>query len=91
VTIIDIHNCSVEPGGYMKKIKHYEMVQILRNTHPRRSWNRTLSKKGRGVKMLELKGNCRRRLIRFWTRFTAGAQGTQSEISPLENREMPIL
>jgi hypothetical protein len=38
-----------------------------------------------------LKGNCRRRLIRFWTRFTTEAQGTQSEISPLENREMPIL
>jgi hypothetical protein len=42
------------------------MVQALRGIQPRSSWDdRTLSKKDRGVKIFELNGNRRRRLIRF--------------------------
>ena len=52
VKTMDVHNSSVESGGYLKKIKHNEMVQALRGMQPRCSWNdRTLSKKERGVKI----------------------------------------
>jgi len=49
----------------MEKIKYNEMVQIFRGTHPRCFWNTTLSKKGRAVKIVELKDNCRPHLMRF--------------------------
>ena len=53
--IMDAHNCSIEPGGYMKKIKHNEMVKVLLGMQPRFSQDdRTVSKKDRGVKILEL-------------------------------------
>jgi hypothetical protein len=54
VKIMDIHNCSLDPSRYPKKAKHNKMVEELRDTHPGCFWNRTLSKKGRGVKILEL-------------------------------------
>jgi len=82
---MDVHNPSKEAGGYLKMTTNNERVKVLRGVQPRCSQDdRTLSKKGRGVKIVELKGNCRRRLIRFWTRFTTEAHGTQSEISPLD-------
>jgi len=38
----------------MKKIKHNEIAKVLRGAQPRYSQDdRTLSKKGRGVKILE--------------------------------------
>ena len=66
VKIMDVHNPSKEASGYLKKIKNNEMVQVLRGMQPRCSQDdRTLSKKGRGVKTLELKDNCARCLIRL--------------------------
>ena len=63
---MDIHNCSIEPGGYIKKIEHNEIVKVIRGVQPRCSQDdRSLSKKGRGVKILELKDNRRQRLMRF--------------------------
>ena len=56
VKIMDVHSSSKEVGGYLKKIKNNNMVQVLRGMQPRCSWNdRTLSKKGRGVKIFEFK------------------------------------
>ena len=50
------------------------MVKVLRGTHPRCSWNRTLSKKGRGVKMVELLAGHENRNV------TAEAPRSQREI-----------
>ena len=64
--VMDLRNFSKDPGGYMKKIKHNEIVKVLRGMQPRCSKDdRTLSKKDRGVKILELRGNRRRRLMRL--------------------------
>jgi hypothetical protein len=62
---MDVHDCSLESGGYMKKIKHNEMVHMLRGTHPGCSWKRTVSKKGRGVKIFEFKEEPKTRLMGF--------------------------
>jgi len=48
-------------GGYQKRIEYNEKVEGFRGTHPRCSQDdRTLSKKGRGVK-IELDSPQRRR------------------------------
>ena len=66
VKIMDARNSSKKPGGYLKKVKNNDIVQALWGIQPRSSWDdRTLSKKDRGAKIFELKGNRRRRLIRF--------------------------
>jgi hypothetical protein len=52
VKTMDVHNSSIESGGYLKKAKNNELVRDLRGIQPRRSWDdRTLSKKERGVKI----------------------------------------
>jgi len=52
---MDVHSPSKEAGGYMKMKTNNEIVKILRGTHPRCSQDdRTLSKKGRGVKIFGL-------------------------------------
>jgi hypothetical protein len=66
---MDIRNCSIESGGYLKMARHNEIVQVLRGMELRCLWNTTLSKKSRGVKILELKGNGGGRQIKlldFW-------------------------
>jgi hypothetical protein len=56
VRIMDIHNSSIEGGGYLKKAKNNELVRALRGIQPRSSWNdRTLSRKERGVKISKSK------------------------------------
>jgi hypothetical protein len=54
---MDIRNCSIESGGYLKMAGYNEMVQVLRGMELRCFSNTTLSKKSRDVKILELKGN----------------------------------
>jgi hypothetical protein len=52
VKTVDIHNSSIESGGYLKKTKNNNILRALRGIQPRYSWNdRTLSKKDRGVKI----------------------------------------
>jgi len=49
---MDIHNSSIEAGGYLKKAMNNELVRALRGMQPRCFWDdRTLSKKERSVKM----------------------------------------
>jgi hypothetical protein len=52
VKTMDVHNSSIEGGGYLKKAKNNGIVRALRGMQPRCSWDdRTLSKKERGVKI----------------------------------------
>ena len=52
VKTMDVHNSSMESGGYLKKAKINDLVRALRGIQPRRSRDdRTLSKKERGVKI----------------------------------------
>jgi hypothetical protein len=52
VKTMEVHNSSIESGGYLKKAKINELVRALRGIQPRSSWDdRTLSKKERGVKI----------------------------------------
>jgi hypothetical protein len=49
---MDVHNCSIEPGGYLKMTTNNEIAKVLQGTHPRTALDdRTLSKKDRGVKI----------------------------------------
>jgi len=50
VKIMDIRKWSVEPDRQRKN----DRAKVLRDMELRCFWNTTLSKKGRGVKMLEL-------------------------------------
>jgi len=51
VKTMDVHNSSIEGGGYLKKAKSNNMVQTPWGMQPRCPWDdRTLSKKDRGVK-----------------------------------------
>jgi hypothetical protein len=53
VKTMDIHNSSMECGGYLMKAKINDLVQALRGNQPRLPLDdRTLSKKDRGVKIL---------------------------------------
>ena len=60
------------------------IVKVLRGPDSV-SWNRTLSRKGRAVKMVELLAGHENRNV------TAESPRSLSKIFPLENRGMPIL
>ncbi len=52
VKIMDIHNSSIESGGYVKKAKNNNIMRALRGMQSRCARDdRTLSKKERGVKI----------------------------------------
>ncbi len=53
VKIMDVHNPSIEAGGYLKNTKHNKKVKVPEAPTPECFWSTTLSKKGRGVKIRE--------------------------------------
>jgi hypothetical protein len=72
VKTMDVHNSSMESGGYLKKAKINDLVRALRGMQPRSSWDdRTLSKKDRGVKMSQL-NNAKGMGHRAWSNSKTG-------------------